>query len=137
MEILKLLFLLFCLCKLHESANCGHADFPWDNPCNGSCGGYGYCGGTYPCHCIHDGALQFLVAEQVLPQSTQPEEKTINESVIVEEENANKDSPMQAKENMNNLRNNNCCYGPIGFSCGPCIPTVPGATIGFGYCCSW
>ena len=35
------------------------------------------------------------------------------------------------------IRNTSCCCGVLGISCGPCTPTLPGAQIGVGCCCSF
>lgn len=35
------------------------------------------------------------------------------------------------------IRNTSCCCGVLGISCGPCTPTLPGAQIGVGCCCTF
>lgn len=53
--------------------------------------------------------------------------------------------PHEEKEEINrkyssyftDIRNLSCCCGVLGISCGPCTPTLPGAQVGVGCCCTF
>ena len=152
MKTIKAILIVICLFKLGLSAACGHSDFPWDNPCNGTCNGDGYCGGTWPCHCVHSlsflddsdlksknsiisGELVFQVSEKQKVAKIQGSSSDDMEMIV--DGQTHQFSIKKIETKFEKLRNQSCCCGIGGISCGPCSPPQTGIAGGIGCCCSW